>query len=309
MIHRCSVIGLFLVIAACSTAGEETPDGQLQSDTGAADVAPDLTSEPPLDSLSDIDTGTPDTHPDAPTDTSPETIPETVMTDTLLDLVEDTPSDIVPDTSPLPEVPLPGFGEITGACGVLSPTELTSESPYVFVNHLDMGDDPYDDWDLEFLTAGGQEIWSDGNAGGSSIYSEIFAYEILYRCELAVLLKTETEVEYRIPDSKITDLLVEIDGSKVGVSVTRAVGWPRDATWTTDQAVTLLEKKLQGIQDSSAAVAPGDAWTKQILHIIAYSDQHAEAIQTALAEDIAPDLTGDTIVIVTVSDGDDGFLY
>ena len=177
------------------------------------------------------------------------------------------------------------------------------------INHLDLGDNPYEDDELALLTAGGQEIWADGNAGGSSIYSEIFAYEVLHRCELALLLKTETEVEYTIPDSKITDLVVEIDGVKVGVSVTRAVGWPQDAPWTTAQAVTLLEKKLESILSSSAAVAPADAWTKQILHIIAYADQHAEAIETALATEIAAETAADTIVIVTVSDGDDAFLY
>ena len=295
-----------LILAACSGTGDGTsvqPQQDTRAEDTAQDTAQDIAQDTRLDSLPD----TPGETPDTPTDTAADTSPDTP--EPLPDTVEDTLSDTPPDAPLPPEVPLSGFGEITGACGVLSPAELTDESPYLYVNHLDMGDDPYDDEDLEFLTAGGQEIWSDGNAGGSSIYSEMFAYEMLCRCELAILLKTEMEVEYQVPDSKITDLLVEIDGNKIGVSVTRAVGWPRDAPWTTDQAVVLLEKKLDGILNSSAAVAPGDAWTKQILHIIAYADQHADAIQAALAEDIGPELTADTIVIVTVSDGDDGFLY
>ncbi len=307
MIRLFPAIGLVLVLAACSGTGDGNTDIQPQKDTRAVDSVQDTV----LDSLPD----TPGETPDTPSDTlpvAPETTPKTDTTDTTEpppDTVEDTLSETASDASLPPAVPLSGFGEITGACGVLSPAELTDESPYLYVNHLDLGDNPYDDEDLEFLTAGGQEIWSDGNAGGNSIYSEMFAYELLHRCELAILLKTETEVEYQATASKITDLLVEIDGTKIGVSVTRAVGWPRDAPWTTDQAVVLLEKKFEGILNSSAAVAPDDAWTKQILHIIAYADQHADAIQAALAEDIGPNLAADTIVIVTVSDGDDGFLY
>ncbi|MFH1530610.1 MAG: hypothetical protein ABIK09_07740 [Pseudomonadota bacterium] len=307
MTRLLTAASLLLVITDCAGAGDGTLDGTPQDDAQVVDVAPDLGSDALPDSLSDVVFDTADPRTDARSVEIQETSPDTI--EVAPDTGEDTLFDTIPETAPAPEVPLPGFGEITGACGVLGPAELTGESPAVFVNHLDVGDDPYGDEDLELLTAGGQEIWSDGNAGGSSIYSEIFAYEILYRCELAVLLKTEMEVEYQIPDSQITDLLVEIDGSRIGVSVTRAVGWPRDAAWTTDQAVVLLEKKLKGIQDSSAAVAPSDAWTKQILHVIAYADQHAEAIQAALAESIAPELLGDTIVIVTVSDGDDGFLY
>lgn len=304
---------LILLAVACAGGDAESSGGPPKEDVRAADLESDLTRDASPDSLpdslSDVAAEIPDSRVDLLNDAGPETFPDTEITVPPPDIGVDLSSDTAPDTPTAPEVPLEGFGAITGACGVLSPAELTDESPYFFVNHLDLGDDPYDEEDLEFLTAGGQEIWSDGNAGGSSIYSEIFAYEMLHRCELAILLKTELEIEYRIPDSKITDLLVEIDGSKVGVSVTRAVGWPRDAVWTTDQAVTLLEKKLQGIQDSSSAVASTDAWTKQILHIIAYADQHAEAIQTALDETITSDLAEDTIVIVTVSDGDDGFLY
>ena len=312
---------LLLLLTACSGAGDGTSDGMSPGDTGGLEVLADLRSDAPPDSLSDTAAAPETRTADGVVDVPPEPIPDTVdplpaigepAPDTgweTLDTAEETLVDSAPEVDPPPQVPLPGFGEITGACGVLGPAELTGPSPAVFVNHLDLGDDPYDDGDLEFLTAGGQEIWSDGNAGGSSIYSEMFAYEMLQRCELAILLKTEMEVEYQVPDSKITDLLVEIDGLKIGVSVTRAVGWPRDGVWTADQAVVLLEKKLLGIQDSSAAVAPGDAWTKQILHIIAYADQHADMLQTVLAADIAPEIVGDTIVIVTVSDGDDAFLY
>ncbi|MCB9735544.1 MAG: hypothetical protein H6745_23385 [Deltaproteobacteria bacterium] len=210
------------------------------------------------------------------------------------------------DTDAVETVPTAGFGAISGDCGVID-TELADPGPTLFVNHIDFGDDPYDAADLDLLTDGGQAIIAAGNAGGSSLYSEVFAYELLARCELATLLKTETTIEY-VGDGKITDLLVEIDGEKVGVSVTRAVAFPFDSTYTEAQAKSLLEKKLGDILLSSGHVAESDRWVKQILSVVAYGDQHAAAIESAWAS-IDAAVRADTIVIVTVSDGDDAFLY
>ncbi len=204
-------------------------------------------------------------------------------------------------------LPAPGFGVISGPCGVLD-DELTSAAPDIVVNRIDFGTDPYDDGDFELLTAGGQEIINDGNAGGSSLLSEVFSYELLSRCEGAVLLKTETEVQYTDSQGKITDLLVEIDGLKVGVSVTRAVAFPFENPYTVEQAKVILERKLQDILASSARVAPEDEWVKQVLYVIAYAEGHATSLEAAF-EQIDPSLKANTIVMVTVSDGDDAFLY
>lgn len=205
-------------------------------------------------------------------------------------------------------VPLPGFGAITGACGVLDGMELTDTSSYFLENHLDFGANPYDDVDLPLLTAGGQHVMTIPNAGGSSQLSEAFAVEMLTRCELAKLLKTETEILYTNPMGKITDELVEIQGLKIGVSVTRAVGYPFDAPYTVAQAKALLDKKLQGILDSTANVSAADKWSKQILFVLAYAQEHADAFQAAYAQE--PDtLKSNTIVIVTVTDGADAPIY
>jgi len=201
--------------------------------------------------------------------------------------------------------PLAGFGAISGDCDQLD-TELTEAAPSFFVNHIDFGADPYDAADLELLTEGGQIVMTTPNAGGSSVPSEAFAFELLARCEGATLLKTETEVSYDV-EGKITDLLVQIDGLKVGVSVTRAVGYPKDAPYTEAQADAILDKKLGDILVSSANVSDEDRWVKQILHVIAYDSPHVASLQAAWQA--LPEATrADTIVIVTVSDGDDAFL-
>jgi hypothetical protein len=206
-----------------------------------------------------------------------------------------------------PDVPLAGFGAISGECGFLN-TELTDAGSHYFKNNIDFTTDPYDSEDYQYLTAGGKEIYDDGNLGGSSIYSEMFSYEVLYRCELATLLKTEAEIIYQNTSGKKTDFLAEIDGVKIGVSVTRALKYPFDAEYTVTDAENLLSDKLSDILLSSANAAPEDSWEKQILHVIAYSNQHAQSLLTAYGS-LDSAVKADTVVIVTVSDGDDAFLY
>ncbi|HRZ78923.1 MAG TPA: hypothetical protein P5044_02845 [bacterium] len=203
------------------------------------------------------------------------------------------------------EVPLDGFGAISGECGVLD-DELVSESSFFFLNSIDFLTDPYDETDYPFLTAGGREILDDVNAG-NAVYSKVFAYEMLARCEFAGLLKTESEIGYD-PDTGRTDLLVNIDGLKIGVSVTKAVKYPFDAEYTVTDAHNLLTAKLTDIIESSKNVLPEDKWEKQVLHVIAYSDQHAVSLKSAY-DSLDDTVRTDTIVMVTVSNGDDSFLY
>lgn len=202
-------------------------------------------------------------------------------------------------------LPLAGFGELGGDCDVLD-TELTAPEPFLFQSSIEFAA-PFTDDQAGQLTAGGQEILADGNAGGSSLYSEIFAFELLGRCELAPLLKTEKEVHYEGPGA-ITDLLVEVDGDKIGVSVTRAVAFPFDDPYTVAQAHELLEGKLADILESTGHVAPEDRWRKQILAVLAYAPGHADSLAAALDE-ISGEIRADTIVWILVSDGADDFIY
>ncbi len=244
------------------------------------------------------------------TDATPESVDEveaTIETTEVAEVeVEEIGVETVEETSPEVNEPAAGFGVISGDCGFVA-GELDSAAPSLYVNRIDFGSDPYDDGDLAKLTEGGREILRDGNAGGSSILSEVFAYEMLARCEGAVLLKTETEIVYDVA-AKITDMIVEIDGKKVGANPTRAIGFPFDAPYTFEQAKTILEKKLGDIKSSSETVSAGDRWVKQILTVFAYGEGHVVSVETAW-EAIDPALRADTIVIVTVTDGDDAFIY
>ena len=111
---------------------------------------------------------------------------------------------------------------------MLDDEEWGSKQPFFFRNAVDLAGEPA----TKQLSAGGQEVQCDGNLNDGSLYSEIFAYEMLYRCEGAELFATEGEVVYTDPDGKKTDLLVGIDKVQVGVSVTRAYHYPRSGLET-----------------------------------------------------------------------------
>lgn len=197
-----------------------------------------------------------------------------------------------------------GLGELMGRCGVLGDMQLTGETPGFFVNAIDFGDAGFD---YDLLTPGGQQIFDADNLGGSSLYSEVVAYEVLARCEGAELVKTEAEIVYD-EEGPRTDLLVDFGGTPIGVSVVRAQGFPLDDPYTVQQASTILADKLADIPLSTAAVSEPDAWTKQVLHVVAYGPMHAQSLQTAY-DALGPELTLDTIVVVTVTEGDDLFIY
>ncbi len=197
------------------------------------------------------------------------------------------------------------YGALSGSCGVLDAEDVSSPAPQLIESLLDFTGRPT--FDVALLTPGGQEMFADGNLGGSSLYSEIFAFEVLNRCDSAVYLKSEAEIVYAI-DGKKTDLLIELDGSKVGVSVVRAMSFPEGSPYPVAQAYTVLEGKLADILESSANVAPEDAWEKQFLSVLAQTPEHAAAIVEAYAM-IPADTKADTVVVLTVTEGEDDFIY
>ena len=198
-----------------------------------------------------------------------------------------------------------GYGALSGSCGEITLEDLTSPEPELLVNALDFSASPM--FDESQLSAEGQAMIAKGNLGGSSLYSEIIAYEVLNRCDHAALVKTEAEIVYAT-QSKKTDILLAIDGEKVGVSVVRAMSFPEGAPYPVTQAFTVLHGKLADILLSSASVAPEDAWKKQILAVIAQTPEHAAAIADAYAM-LDATTKADTIVLVTVTEGTDKFIY
>ena len=175
---------------------------------------------------------------------------------------------------------------------------------------IDFGTDTFetDPLDSAWLTEGGAEIYDEGTLGGSSILSEVFAFEVLASCEDALLLKSETEILYDVTDSSIADILVSIDGENVGVSVTRAFHYPPTEPWSEAEALDLLERKLSDLHEATDSVSEADAWSHALLHIIAYDTDHADHMAAAYGS-LPDEIKLDTLVFITTTDGDDEYVY
>jgi hypothetical protein len=198
------------------------------------------------------------------------------------------------------------FGVITGTCSVLD-AELTDSLSVLYENQIEFDIEFNSSTHLSLLSDGSQEILEEGTAGGSSEYSEAIAFEMLARCESAELLKSETEIEYD-GEGKKTDMLVSVGGIRIGVSVVRAMSFPRNSGFSVDRARELIEDKLDDILLSTAHVSAVDVWEKQILFVVADTAEHQSDVMRAYGM-IAESTRADTIVIVTLTTGADDFIY
>ena len=254
-------------------------------DDDSPDASTDLGMDLAADALSDATL-------DVELDVGPaDSIPDLVLSDATVDSVE----------------PLAGFGQIIGSCGVLA-AELDSSAPSYFEVHFDFADDGFDDpQERPMLTESAQQILEAENSGGSSEISEAFAMEVLARCESATLLKTETEIQYDPADSDKTDILVDIDTKKVGISVVRAFAFPADRDYTLDDAA-IIQRKLDSIIESSQNVSDADRWVKQSLVVMAYEQMHADVVEEYYAS-LPSETKADTVMYVIVTDGMDDAIY
>lgn len=200
-----------------------------------------------------------------------------------------------------------GFGMLGGMCGALAQMDLTGASPAFFRATLTFERPFVDPDDRPLLTPGGRRIRELPNAGGSSIFSEVFAFEELARCEGAELVKTENEIVYDT-EGKKTDILVRFADIKIGVSVVRTFGFPLGTPYTLDQARTLIGRKLDDINTSSMLVSDQDRWEKQFLAVLAWDDATVETVYQAWTE-LSAATRADTQLVVTATHGEDLFIY
>ena len=211
-----------------------------------------------------------------------------------------TPAEHVPpdsaDTAPQDTGWHPGLdlGKLSGDCPALT-SVWGSAAPSSFQNRIALANG----FDETLLSEDGATVWSTENLGGSSEESEVVSFEVLFGCEGAVLLGTEAQLAYSAEGSK-GDLLVEVAGHPLLVSVTRGFNYPDpDGGITVEVAAELLEKKFSGLdlleQDHERA----------LLHVIAWGDHDATALATAWEEADQRDL----LLLITVTDGDDEALY
>lgn len=171
------------------------------------------------------------------------------------------------------------------------------------------------------LSKGAQSVLTNPNAGGASEKSECLSYELLSRVWGLRLLKTEMEIDYRWSTwSKKTDYSVQLRSSssaqtpspafvkfkptletiqsKLGVSVTRAMKYK--GTFSIEDGVHLLKKKLYGVICSSKDVSALDRWAQQLLHIFTSEAYIVDVLHQAY-QSLDKELLSNTVVLVTLT--------
>jgi len=145
------------------------------------------------------------------------------------------------------------------------------------------------------LSNGSLKIQNTPNAGGTSVSSEVMSFELLSSLFNAQLLFTEMDLEYSV-GSKITDFSVKIQNETVGVSVTRAMKFR--GNFNNDDAQKLLEKKLNGVIQSTNGVSSNQKWKRQILHVWVEYDYIKDILVDIYNSKISNELKSNTIVVV-----------
>jgi len=296
---RNALLALVVATAACSGGGTtSTPD--TAADTAAADVADVVTSDVTSDVIDD--TVAPDAVADATSDADADGV--SVDGDDALDAADSAVRDEVSADDSGPDA-LDGqdggpthtvWGPISGAaCGGLD-AALTSPEPSFYTSTWEIDVTAFDP---QLLDTGPAFRFSQPNAGGSSKCSEVMSMQWLISCEGAEYYQIETGIHYTTTTGSITDYELIIGGHKIGVSVTRAYLGPTVTDYTVAAATTLLTKKLEGVIESTANVAPDDAWVKQILHVWTLRPDWVPILEEAW-DALSADLKSDTIVLVTV---------
>ena len=142
------------------------------------------------------------------------------------------------------------------------------------------------------------------NAGGASEYSEamsIHYFENVFDAKDFVL---ENDVKYW-QDYKMVDYICTIKDQKIGVSVTRAMGYPCSFSFNKKDAKILLDKKIHGLVVSCDLVITKHSFNKSILHIWCQNERIASLMKKVYREELKLDsmdlkVLCDVIVILTI---------
>lgn len=116
------------------------------------------------------------------------------------------------------------------------------------------------------------------NAGGSSNISEALSMDYMHRMYGYKRFIPEMEVSYWIESSMCDFLMVDSNGSNIGVSVTRAIRFPFTIDFTEEDAESLLRRKLYKLMVARNAISEEQSFFDSILHIWCYSVNGARNI-------------------------------
>lgn len=102
----------------------------------------------------------------------------------------------------------------------------------------------------------------------------------------------------------MVDYICTIERNRIGISVTRAMGYPKVEHFTLEDAIKLLNKKLYGLIVARNCVDDKHSFFKSILHVWAQSETIANLLRQAFNSlDLSSyglDIEGTIILHITI---------
>lgn len=145
------------------------------------------------------------------------------------------------------------------------------------------------------------------NAGGRSVVSEAVAVEVLARTLNARDVLTEMEIVVW-GGWKMVDFIARIGGTRVGISVTRAMKHPHPSLFDQDEADRLVEKKLSGLVVARAGITKRQRHSHAILMIWCETAEIEKMVVRAF-ERVVADPTYDEVALYTIVATDSPWLF
>lgn len=157
------------------------------------------------------------------------------------------------------------------------------------------------------LSSDATKVLLEPNAGGASVVSEALSVEYLCRRLQAHSVVPEMKIKYFFSNWKKIDYLTTIRGERIGVSVTRAMGFPTADTFTSEDAERLGKKKLYGLILARSGISECNSYNRSILHVFCQSYSIAVLMAGAFRliidrdKQLQHDLEGHIVIILTVA--------
>lgn len=142
------------------------------------------------------------------------------------------------------------------------------------------------------------------NAGGKSNVSEALSIQYFLSVFGGTDFVYEKQIDYYI-HYKMVDFICTLPNlARVGVSVTRAMKFPRPERFTLEDAHRLLQKKLYGLIVARNAVNRRHAFYRSVLHVWCQTPRIADLLQEAYnsldINDYGLDIQGVVVLLLTV---------
>ena len=159
------------------------------------------------------------------------------------------------------------------------------------------------------LGSGAVKVLSEPNAGGTSVVSEVLSAEYMHRRFGASNFVPEMKIQYVFSNWKKIDYITTIQEERVGVSVTRAMGYPYANSFRLEDATRLCYKKLYGLIVARSGISKQFSYSRSILHCLCQSQSIANMMRNAFLEllasdiDLQDDLVNHVTIILTVCYG------